>query len=86
MIQILIDIYNIPYKLFIFSFVISFILLSIESRINKRNISFKNCLKISLLASTVSIIILYINNFIIKYKNNIQTNYNNVILSNTNFN
>ena len=86
MISFIIDIYNTPYKIFIFSFILAFIILSIESRINKRKISFKNCLKISLLSAIVAIIILYINTIIYKYKNNIQGGYNNVVLSNTFYN
>lgn len=86
MFKYIIDIYNTPYKLFCFAFIISFVLLSIESRINKRQISFKDCLKISFLSACVSMIIIYFNHFIINNKNTVQTNYDNVILSNTNFN
>ena len=47
---------NNDYYFFLISFVLSFILLAIGSRINKMRISFFNCIKISLLSSIVSII------------------------------
>ena len=82
---------NNSYELFIFSFVLTFIIISIESRISKRIISFKNCLKISLLSSIVVLIIVNLKHFIESHSEeytggNAQSNtYGKVLFKNPDF-
>ena len=57
MLNFLCRVLNNSWELFIFSFVLTFLIISIESRISKRTVSFRNCLKISILSSIVVLII-----------------------------
>ena len=64
MFDVLCRILNNQWELFIFSFVLAFVIISIESRFNKRKISFKNCLKISILSSVVVLIVVKLKDFV----------------------